>query len=261
MKITLIVLFEEFIALFFPSVRQVTQTLQLFSEDSTLTYVGNLPNVPHLMAAHSYWTNTPIPYMRKIREQLRDTCKKFGIKFWQTEICVMSNDKEIGGGQGYDFGMKTALYVARVIHHDLTYADAESWSWWRACGGDYKDGLIRIYDEEQRARDSKLLWALGNYSRFIRPGATRYNITSPQEEDPYGLMVSAYKNQNGKWVCVAINYADDPQDFQLSFSDKKKRKWQIYRTSDAEGENLKPIGYCKGKTRLSARSISTFVEI
>ena len=74
-------------------------------------------------------------------------------------------------------------------------------------------------------------------------------------------MVSAYKNQNGKWVCVAINYADDPQDFQLSFSDKKKRKWQIYRTSDAEGENLKPIGYCKGKTRLSARSISTFVEI
>jgi len=231
-----------------------------FSEDSTQTYVGNLPNVPHLMAAHSYWTNTPVPYMRKIRERLRDTCKKYGIKFWQTEICIMSNDTEIGGGQGYDFTMKTALYVARVIHHDLTYADAESWSWWRACGGNYRDGLIRVYEREQKARDSKLLWALGNYSRFIRPGAVRYEVTSKKKENPYGLMVSAYKNEDDKWVCVAINYSDKSQDFQFSLSNKEKHSWHVYRTSDAEGENLKPIGICKGKTKLSARSISTFVE-
>ena len=231
-----------------------------FSPDSTLTYVGNLPNVPHLVAAHSYWTNTPIPYMKKVREQLREECKKYGIKFWQTEICIMGNDTEIGGGQGYDFTMKTALYVARVIHHDLTYADAESWSWWRACGGNYRDGLIRVYEREQRARDSKLLWALGNFSRFIRPGAVRYEVSSPKQEDPFGLMVSAYQNEDDKWVCVAINYSDKPQDFKLSFSDKKKHSWQIYRTSDTEGENLKPIGICKGKTQLSARSISTFVE-
>ena len=231
-----------------------------FSPDSTLTYVGNLPNVPHLVAAHSYWTNTPIPYMKKVREQLREECKKYGIKFWQTEICIMGNDTEIGGGQGYDFTMKTALYVARVIHHDLTYADAESWSWWRACGGNYRDGLIRVYEREQRARDSKLLWALGNFSRFVRPGAVRYEVSSPKQEDPFGLMVSAYQNEDGKWVCVAINYSDKPQDFKLSFSDKKKHSWQIYRTSDAEGENLKPIGICKEKTQLSARSISTFVE-
>ena len=231
-----------------------------FSPDSTQTYVGNLPNVPHLMAAHSYWTNPPVPYMRKIREQLRDVCNKFGIKFWQTEICIMGNDTEIGGGQGYDFTMKTALYVARVIHHDLTYADAESWSWWRACGGNYRDGLIRVYEREQRARDSKLLWTLGNYSRFVRPGAVRYEVTSPKQEDPYGLMVSAYKNKDGKWVCVAINYADEPQHIQLNLSDKKKIHWQVYRTSDTEDENLKPIGICKGKTQLSPRSISTFVE-
>lgn len=231
-----------------------------FSPDSTQTYVGNLPNVPHLMAAHSYWTNTPVPYMKEIREELREACKKFGVKFWQTEICIMSNDTEIGGGQGYDFTMKTALYVARVIHHDLTYADAESWSWWRACGGNYRDGLIRVYEREQRARDSKLLWTLGNYSRFVRPGAVRYEVTSPKQEDPYGLMVSAYKNKDGKWVCVAINYADEPQHIQLNLSDKKKIHWQIYRTSDTEDENLKPIGICKGKTQLSPRSISTFVE-
>ena len=73
-------------------------------------------------------------------------------------------------------------------------------------------------------------------------------------------MVSAYQNKEGKWVCVCINYSDQPQDFQLSLSNKKKSSWQIYRTSDVEGENLKPVELNNGKTRLSARSISTFVE-
>jgi len=229
-----------------------------FSKDSTATYLGDTPQLPRLILGHSYWTNTPIPYMKKIREELRDVCRKHGIKFWQSEICIMSNDEEIGGGGGYDFTMKTALYVARVIHHDLKYADAESWSWWRACGGDYKDGLIRVYDRERRGQDSKLLWALGNYSRFVRPGAVRYEVKG--QEDPYGLMVTAYRNKDGHWVAVVINYSGEPQDFRLSTSDKKKRRWQVYRTSDAEGENLMPIGENDGRMKLSARSIATFVE-
>jgi O-glycosyl hydrolase len=209
------------------------------------------------MAAHSYWTNTPVPYMRKIREQLRDVCNKYGIKFWQTEICIMGNDTEIGGGQGYDFTMKTALYVARVIHHDLTYADAESWSWWRACGGDYKDGLIRVYNRAQRGRDSKLLWALGNYSRFVRPGAVRHELSG--EEDPYGLMATAYRNTDGRWVLVVINYGGQPRTIDITSTDKK-HQWTLYRTSDTEGENLLPVGKCQGRAVLPARSITTWVE-
>ena len=81
----------------------------------------------------------------------------------------MGNDEEIGGGGGYDRTMKTALYVARMIHHDLVFADARSWQWWRAVGGDYKDGLLFQYREPGAASDtivdSKLLWSLGNYSR------------------------------------------------------------------------------------------------
>lgn len=84
----------------------------------------------------------------------------------------MSNDEEIGGGHGFDRTMKTALYVARLIHHDLVYANVRSWQWWRAVGGDYKDGLLHQYKDAATGNDtivdSKLLWALGNYSRFIR---------------------------------------------------------------------------------------------
>ena len=103
-----------------------------WTKDSTRTYLGDIPQVPRLMLAHSYWTNTPVDYMKKIRLQLRKECQRHKIGFWQSEICIMENDKEIGGGGGYDFSMKTALYVARIIHHDLVYANAESWSWWRA---------------------------------------------------------------------------------------------------------------------------------
>ena len=221
----------------------------LFSPDSTATCLGDLPHVPRIILGHSYWTNTPVPYMKRIRQQLRDTCRHYGVKFWQSELCIMSNDEEIGGGGGYDFTMKTALYVARVIHHDLCYADAESWSWWRACGGDYKDGLIRVYDREQRARDSRLLWSLGNYSRFVRPGAVRYDVEGP--EDPYGLMVSAYRNQDGTWVVVAINYSQREQPFSVA------GHWRAYRTSDAEGETLRPVPVAP---LLPPRSITTFVS-
>lgn len=236
-------------------------TLQtFFSKDSIETYLGMTPHVPQTIVGHSYWTNTPIPYMKQIRQQLREACRQLGISFWQTELCIMGNDEEIGGGGGYDFSMQTALYVARVIHHDLKYANAESWSWWRACGGDYKDGLIRVYDNEERARDSRLLWALGNYSRFIRPGAVRYEIRQSVEEDPYGLMLSAYRNKDGQWVVVAINYSHQPAPVSLMLSgEDQPRRWQLYRTSDAEGETLKPVGAVTDSTILPARSITTFL--
>ena len=234
-----------------------------WSKDSTQTYLGDTPLVPRLMLAHSYWTNTPVSYMKKIRMDLHKTLRKYGAKFWQSEICIMDNDKEIGGGGGYDFSMKTALYVARVIHHDLCYANAESWSWWRACGGNYKDGLIRVFDRRHEARDSRLMWALGNYSRFVRPGAVRYDISSKEKEDPYGVMVSAYKNQDGSWVVVAINYSDKeyPFSFSVGRSSPSTITWQSYRTSDTEGETLKPIAPCDGNTTLAPRSITTFVSI
>ena len=247
----------------------------LFSKDSTATYLGDTPQVPRLILGHSYWTNTPVRYMKRIRQQLRDTCRHYGIGFWQSEICIMENDEEIGGGGGYDFTMKTALYVARVIHHDLCYADAESWSWWRACGGNYKDGLIRIYNrqrypggremaESQRggsAQDSRLLWALGNYSRFVRPGAVRYEVDSNEQEDPYGVMVSVFRNQDGSWAVVAINYSQDEQPFSFSVGgDRQRYQWRPYRTSDADGETLKPLPTCGGQTSLAPRSITTFIS-
>ena len=248
-----------------------------WNPDSADTYVGNLPNIAHIHAGHSYWTNTPVltpahpdyatTGLYGYRRRLADALSKVGIDFWMSELCIMSNDEEIHGGGGFDFSMEVALYVARVIHYDLTVANARSWQWWRAAGGDYKDGLLRMYVKGERlgrgkgrvetndVRDSKLLWTLGNFSRFVRPGAVRLEVKGDMSAD--GLMLSAYRNANGKRVIVAINYSDHPRDIRINAAGKQAA---AYRTSDTPGEDLKYIGKVNlKKTTLPARSVTTFV--
>lgn len=119
--------------------------------------------------------------------------------------------------------------------------------------------------------DSKLMWALGNYSRFIRPGAVRLSIEAkdPQgkvisegDTDQQGLMCSAYRNANGQWVMVVINYAPTEKRFTIDLSDPAVTTWQPYRTSDAANENLLPLPVLsKEETAvIPARSIVTFVS-
>ena len=263
-----------------------------WNPDSVDTYVGNLPNIAHVMAGHSYWTNTPIlkPFDRGYervglygyRKQLKNAFDKVDVDFWMTELCIMSNDEEIHGGGGFDFSMEEALYVARVMHYDLTVANARSWQWWRAAGGNYKDGLIRMYVkgertgsrgqgrsvvQENRVRDSKLMWTLGNFSRFVRPGAVRLDVQGPMEID--GLMLSAYRNTDGTLAIVAINYGkqDRPVCINLQPQPSARRSQTsnlkpptAYRTSDMEGEDLKNVGKVNlKKITLPARSVTTFV--
>jgi hypothetical protein len=155
----------------------------------------------------------------------------------------------------------------------LVYANAESWSWWRAAGGDYRDGLLRIYSNDGWksgwAVDSKLLWTMGNYSRFIRPGAQRYDIstTSPEGKnipegynDPKGVMCSAYRNTDGKWVVVAINYSEDIKPVNFTVQGEKDIIWTPYRTSDRSAENLLPLEPCTDDILLAPRSVTTFVQ-
>ena len=250
------------------------QIQSFINPDSIATNLGDTPNVPRLMVGHSYWTNTPLNNLHDIRCQLKDTLDKYKVDFWQTETCIMGNDEEIGGGGGYDFTMKTALYVARIIHHDIVYAGARSWQWWRSIGGDYKDGLIREYSDPTflngEVKDSKLMWALGNYSRFIRPGAVRKAIIAKDNQgkiipegdtDVTGLMCSAYQNTDGKEVFVMINYAAEDKEFTFYQRNGIIKNWKIYRTSDKDGENLLPVGSIKNheKVVIPARSIITLV--
>ena len=53
--------------------------------------------------------------------------------------------------------------------------------------------MIRISDDKKQVIPSKRLWAMANWSRFVRPGAVRVGTSG----GPSGAKVSAFKNVDG----------------------------------------------------------------
>lgn len=172
--------------------------------------------------------------------------------------------------------MKTALYVARIIHNDIAVANAASWQWWTAITrGDYKDGLVYIDDgsgvvggdadyckNDGVYHDSKLLWALGNYSLFVRPGMLRVAI--PNQDDlsaATDVMLTAYKDvENKKLVIVAVNSSNSNQKYKFNFTKERLKKNEMIPYTTSENLDLK-----RGKVQkidnleIPAKSVVTFV--
>lgn len=245
-----------------------------FSPKSSTNLLDQL-NVAKLLATHSYWSVDTDSELRQIREAVGQKVKETGIKYWQTEFCILSNDYDLGtaddgtpvGGGGRDYSMKLALYVARIMHADLVFANASAWHWWLgATPFEYKDGLLYLTDDYNNGDVyvPKLLWAFGNYSRFIRPGAIRLGMSRDNGDtnELKDVMSSAYLNKDGKLVVVMINYSDEEREIKLSFSDDKSRSLIPYITSDMEGDDLRPSkGVKDGDVYiLPAKSIVTFAE-
>ncbi len=195
-----------------------------------------------IITYHSYWSDDIPGQLVPHREVLGRAFATFpNWKIWQSEYCLMK--------PGRDLGMEAALHLARVIHCDLTLVNASAWQWWLAVsGGDYQDGLI--YTDYKRPGDaetiyeSKLLWTLGNFSRFIRPGMVRVELSGGQ--DVRGLMASAYLDEkSGRIVLVLINESAEPQAIQIRFkSATTTGKWFTPYTTSAQanlaaGKNLK----------------------
>lgn len=189
------------------------QLADLFDPKSA-HYVGGLPLVAPVIAGHSYFSTSPFTTGVALRKELADKVAAVrGLTFWQSEYCILGdNDGEISGNRK-DTGMRSALYVARTIHTDLAVANAAAWQWWLSISAyNYKDGLIYIDKNKTDGNysDSKMLWALGNYSRFVRPGMQRVEASLPGA--PATLLVSAYrKSKSNEVVVVLVNTGKESQ--------------------------------------------------
>lgn len=113
----------------------------------------------------------------------------YGKALWETEVAKLSgDDSSIGDG----------LYWAGRVHQFLTVAQANAWHYWWLCAyGTSNEGLCDTNDVP-----AKRLYALGNFSRFVRPGFRRIGISNATGP----LQVSAFKNStNGNFAIVVIN--------------------------------------------------------
>ncbi|WP_340105364.1 glycoside hydrolase [Rhodohalobacter sp. 8-1] len=202
------------------------QTEFFFGDESR---VKALTSIKPKMAAHSYFTTYPVNEMIEKRRSVWDDIQQTDsdLEYWMTEFCVLGDVGDGLQGSGRDLGIDPALYVARVMHYDLTIANASAWQWWLGVSPyDYKDGLVYIDHNmnDGQVYDSKILWAMGNFSRFIRPGAVRVGMSrsdqlSP-EESADQVMASAYVHpESGQFVSVIINNGNQPSDLFLNFED------------------------------------------
>ena len=228
------------------------------------------PLLADRLSYHDYGSDRVAGELVEHRTKLGEKIRQYpGCKLWMSEYCVLTGS-EGRGGNGRDLTMNTALDIARIIHLDLTLVGVSAWQWWTAVSGvDFKDGLI--YTDWKQAGDpetiypARLLWVLGNYSLFIRPGMRRVEMTVPGQ-DIQGLMGSAYKDEPGRRVvAVYVNRSTAPQsrhiDFQLG-----PRRWTLqsvtsYVTSDTHGDELKrmPGRDPRGAVEIPPRSVVTVV--
>ncbi|WAZ24946.1 ricin-type beta-trefoil lectin domain protein [Streptomyces cinnabarinus] len=232
------------------------------SEPGTAQYVDKL--------AHHTYDNPSDANRAKVYE----TAKKVGIESWSTEICCFGKGGT-GWAQEYDPSIDGGLNLSRIIHKDFAVAHDSAFHWWVALsemiGTDpyakndagWNDGLI-YYDPDYATNGNQTLYftkryyALGQYSKFVKPGSVAHNVTGV----PEGVEVSAY-DRKGKWVVVVNNHNTTDTSLDLHFNSRTPlRASQAVRTSATEdwAHVAKPsVSGGTVSASLPARSVTTYV--
>ncbi|WP_295771276.1 glycoside hydrolase [uncultured Mucilaginibacter sp.] len=249
------------------------QIQELFGAGSPQNVKG-LTNVPNFVAGHSYFTEKSDSMMVAVRKQLADTTAKYGIEYWQSEYSMLDNGfRESASGKRSS--MDCALFLAKVINRDLTIANAAAWHFWNAyepgpTNMDTRYYLIALHPDKGFKNGNftpvKNLWALGNYSRFVRPGMQRLKVSRNDDMDDIkagqDVMISAFKDDKGQLVTVLINYTQQPRKIKLDIQHfNKHRQLSSYVTSAEPGDNLKAgkLPANANAIGLKPRSITTLV--
>ncbi len=214
-----------------------------------------------VLAYHSYWSTDD--QRAKLADKMRNYPEH---RLWQTEWCEMVWHR--------DLGMDQALNLVRTVHADLTITNASAWTFWLGVSKeDYRDGLIYISPDYQEMYESKSLWSLGNFSRFIRPGAVRIDVTDNRSRligsQTPGIYVSAYLHEEDEYlIIVAVNElaGNAAVDVELCMS-RERLSLIPYRTSKTETlKQLNSItlqqsgsGTVIGTLDLAPQSVTTYV--
>ena len=248
-----------------------------FWDRASSGYLGNLPTVQKVISGHSYFSQPDLASLVNNRIQLKGRISAINneIDYWQSEYCILLNEDGTQGN-GRDLGIASALYVARVIHHDLTLANATSWQWWLGVSpSDYKDGLVYVTDlngqmGEQSSTtidgkvvESKMLWSLGNFSRFVRPGMIRVKAIIEELDDPFksasSLMISAFKNSKDReLVIVIINVTGNSEKISIQGLSDMSNEYKKYSTTASKDLQFS-LESTKKMIEIESQSVSTLV--
>lgn len=196
-------------------------------------------------AVHSY--DSQIEQKENVASLFMSTSAEKEI--WMTEWADKS--------PGRDIGIESALEMALVIHEDIAQGNVTSWHYGLAVSKyETKEGLIYTNPGSQEIIETKRLWALGNFSRYIRPGYHRIENSGYAET----LKVSAYASpSDDKIIVIVLNPMTIDREAEIQLVGRNWFNISIYETS--EYKNLEKVyqGAIPKNYTFPARSISTMV--
>jgi len=142
-----------------------------------------------------------------------------GKEFWQTEIYEDLNKT--------DMGINSAVNTAVMMHEAIVIAGVNAWHYWWVHG---PTGTSLFPNNS--STPAKRLWAMGNYSRFVRPGYYRVKATDAPTNN---VMVTAYKDtSNTRLVVVAINKNTSTVPLNIKIDGAAPISYVPYVTDDTQ---------------------------
>jgi O-glycosyl hydrolase len=246
--------------------------IQKFYSPESDQYLGGLKHMLPAIAGHSYFTDAGDTGIVAVRQKLRDTAARYNVPFWQSEYSMLGDGyKE--GKKGRISSIDCALFLSKIIYHDLTIANASAWHLWNAWEPGSDEYNTRYYllalqnnaaNTEGNFTITKNLWALGHYSRFIRPGMQRLIVNKNdglnEIQTAQSIMLSAYTDGK-ETVIVAINYTNENKSVKLDLKGiKKSKETRQYLTTASANDNMRPsVIKDLSNIALPVRSITTLV--
>lgn len=211
-----------------------TNQINDFFNSTSPNYIGDLPNLSNHIAGHSYFSNGSTTESLNQRNSLRTALANagHGLDYWQTEYSLLGTAYQQGRDLASLNEIDYALWLSRIIHTDLVFGDATGWSFWTALNqSTYGDHPFRfnliLYQPNSNSPshtdgtfyDVKNLWALGNFSRFVRPGMVRFEVIDPDYNETTSVenfMISGYKSTtSSEVVLVCVNNTNSNREISF----------------------------------------------
>ena len=161
---------------------------------------------------------------------------KAGKEFWQTEIYESLNET--------DMGINSAVNTAVMMHNAIVTAGVNAWHYWWIHG---PTGTSLFPNNS--STPAKRLWAMGNYSRFVRPGFYRIGATATPASN---VMMTAYKDTlNTRMVVVIINKNTSTVPLDLKIDGVSPVAYTPYVTDNTQNLKAQAEVSVEGKSKIS----------
>jgi glucuronoarabinoxylan endo-1,4-beta-xylanase len=169
---------------------------------------------------------------------------------WQTEMSGVKYWPE----EGPSTDINNGVVVAGWVHNALTVGDANAWLWWWYNGTSTNEGLYN------NGTDTKRHYTFGNFTKFIRPGYVRVEVTGNSDAN---LLLSAYRGSDGTVVIVAINKGTTSASVPISITGgtapTSLTPWVTSASDNLASKTAVSVSGGTFTASLASKTVTTFV--